>query len=84
MRIRCFTKVRVQYICPFPQELLNAGVNLLDRSVAFELQQRDVAESLRDILQAVMVRHDDGKLEELHLAIDQASKCGMVLHITVI
>jgi len=23
------------------------------------------------------VRHDDGKLEELHLAIDQASKCGI-------
>lgn len=56
-------------------DLLSAGEALLDRSIAFEVQQRDAADVLRTLLKNPI--KDDRKLEELHLAIDQASRCGL-------
>jgi len=56
-------------------DLLNAGEALLNRSIIFEAQQREAAESLREMLKNPI--RDDKKLEDLHTAIDQASKCGI-------
>jgi len=58
------------------EDLLDAGETLLFRSCTFEFQQREAAENLRQMLNNQQLS-DDKQLEELHLAIDAASRCGL-------
>lgn len=57
------------------EDLLEAGQTLLDRSCLFEVQQRKAAEHLRDMMKNPNL--DDNQLEDLHLAIDAASRSGL-------
>merc|ERR1711966_283769 len=58
------------------EDLLDAGETLLFRSCTFEFQQREAAENLRQMLNNQQPP-DEKQLEELHLAIDAASRCGL-------
>jgi len=57
------------------EDLINASEALCERTVFFAEQQKDAAEQLRNLLKKDI--RDGGKLEELHSAIDRASKFGL-------